>query len=69
MSVAVEYYDLQLHQEDDMLDYAQDNSLSLKNFMIIEISDPLKSYHFISKFEFENTEDALLFRLRWPGKP
>jgi len=50
---------------DDMLDYCQENSLSLIKFEISDVSDVSGQWDTIATFTFMKHDDATLFKLRW----
>lgn len=52
---------------DKATEWAQDNCPSFRGVEVMDISDFSMTNDLLARFEFSDTEDAIMFRLAWSG--
>jgi len=62
------YGDLYKDQEVEMIDYIKNNNLSLISYTSVDVSDVSLENDSVSEFKFERTDEAMLFRLKFPNR-
>lgn len=61
------FHDILPMQASDMIDYCHEHSLSLIRFEETDVTDLSRSYDTLFAFDFQDDDDAIIFKLRYNG--